>query len=71
MEPPSSASSPAPLAVRRGPFVPAPGPDPREVMASIERRVRELAVEAPISTGPLSMRGNALARALGEVPMSS
>jgi hypothetical protein len=68
MEPPSS---PAPVAVRRGPFVPEPGPDPREVMALIERRVRELASESPISNGPMSLRGHALTRALRNVPVSS
>ena len=63
MEPPSS---PAPVAIRGGPFVPEPGPDPREVMAHIERRVRELA-GAPESDAPLSLRGNALTRALRDV----
>lgn len=68
MEPPSS---PAPVAVRRGPFVPDPGPDPREVMAAVERRVREISAEGPRSNGPMSLRGHALARALGEAPVSS
>jgi hypothetical protein len=68
MDPPSS---PAPVAVRRGPFVAEPGPDPREVMARIEKRVRELAAEAPGSDGPMSLRGHALRRALGDVPLSS
>jgi hypothetical protein len=68
MEPPSS---PAPVAVRRGPFVPEPGPDPREVMARVERRVRELSAEGPGSNGPVSLRGHALTRALSDVPMSS
>ena len=69
MEPPSS---PGPVAVRRGPFIPEPGPDPREVMALIERRVRELAADAPgSSNGPMSLRGSALANALRDVPMPS
>jgi hypothetical protein len=68
MEPPSS---PAPVAVRRGPFVPEPGPDPREVMARIEHRVRELTADAPGSNGPASLRGHALMRALRDAPMSS
>jgi hypothetical protein len=69
MEPPSS---PAPVAVRRGPFVPEPGPDPRDVMARVELRVRELAADAPSSSnGPMSLRGHALTRALRDVPMSS
>jgi len=68
MEPPSS---PAPVAVRRGPFIPDPAPDPREVMAHVERRVRELAGDVPPSDGPMSLRGSPLARALRDVPMSS
>jgi hypothetical protein len=69
MEPPSS---PAPVAVRVGPFVPDPGPDPREVMALIERRVREIRAEGPgSSNGPMTLRGHALTRALRDVPMSS
>ena len=69
MEPPSS---PAPVAVRHGPFVPEPRPDPREVMAHVERRVREIASQAPNSSnGPMSLRGHALTRALRDVPMSS
>lgn len=69
MEPPSS---PAPVAVRRGPFVPEPGPDPREVMARIEMRVRELAGQSPSSSnGPMSLRGDALERALRDVPAPS
>jgi hypothetical protein len=68
MEPPSS---PAPVAVRHGPFVPDSRPDPREAMELLERRVRELAAEWPKSEGPLSLRGHALARALRDAPMSS
>lgn len=69
MEPPSS---PAPVAVRGGPFMPDPRPDPREAMALVERRVRELMAEGPPgSNGPLSLRGHALARALRDAPMSS
>ena len=71
MEPPSS---PAPFAVRRGPFIPDPAPDPREVMAHIERRVRELAgdiAKSDSSDGPTSLRGSPLARALRDVPLSS
>ena len=69
MEPPSS---PAPVAVRRGPFVPEPGPDPREVMARIEMRVKELAAEAPSSSnGPMSLRGQPLERALRDFPTPS
>ena len=67
MEPPSS---PAPVAIRGGPFVPEPGPDPREMMARIERRVRELA-SAPESAGPVSLRGSALTRALSDAPVPS
>jgi hypothetical protein len=40
-------------------------------MARIEKRVRELAAEAPGSDGPMSLRGHALRRALGDVPLSS
>lgn len=69
MEPPSS---PAPVAVRRGPFVPEPGPDPREIMALVEMRVREIAADAPSSSnGPMSLRGDALTRVLRDVPLSS
>jgi hypothetical protein len=68
MEPPSS---PAPVAVRHGPFVAEPRPDPREVMAHVEQRVRELAAEWPRSEGPMSLRGHALRRALRDVPLSS
>jgi hypothetical protein len=52
------------MAVRRGPFVPDPRPDPREMMAALERRVRELAAEAPGSNGPMSLRGENLQRVL-------
>ena len=68
MEPPSSH---APVAIRRGPFVPEPGPDPREVMAHIEHRVRELAAQSPSSSGPMSLRGDELTRALRDVPAPS
>lgn len=69
MEPPSS---PAPVAVRVGPFVPDPGPDPRELMAHVERRVREIRAESPSSSnGPMTLRGHALTHALRDVPMSS
>lgn len=69
MEPPSS---PAPVAVRRGPFVPEPGSDPREFMALVEMRVREISADAPSSSnGPMSLRGDALTRALRDVPLSS
>jgi hypothetical protein len=68
MEPPSS---PAPVAIRRGPFIPDPAPDPRELMALVERRVRELAADAPPNDGPMSLRGRPLAHALHDVPLSS
>lgn len=64
MEPPSTSS--APMAVRHGPYVPDPRPDPREVMADVEWRVRQLAADAPSWNGPVSLRGRALERALNE-----
>lgn len=64
MEPPSTNSPP--MAVRRGPFVPDPKPDPREMMAALEARVREIAGEAPGSNGPVSLRGDTLRRVLDE-----